>query len=160
VVSGNAAAPIWCGDWQWSEADSYAALSTYRTQAEAVAPHTRLTPFYGDIPACLGWSGAVNNPQRPLRVPHAPPILMTNSLRDVATPYQWAQNVARQLPTATLLTYDGAGHGNYLLSTCARAAIDAYLLTVRTPAPGTHCPAEWPTGEPTDVTHPDARTMR
>ncbi|MBP2328171.1 pimeloyl-ACP methyl ester carboxylesterase [Kibdelosporangium banguiense] len=152
--------PIWCSDWQWREANSYAALSTYRTQAEAVAPHTRLTPFYGDILACLGWSGAVNNPQRPLRVPHAPPILMTNSLRDVATPYQWAQNVASQLPTATLLTYDGTGHGNYQLSTCARAAIDAYLLTVRTPAPGTHCPAEWPTGESTDITHSNAPTMR
>jgi pimeloyl-ACP methyl ester carboxylesterase len=152
--------PIWCSDWQWREANSYAALSTYRTQAEAVAPHTRLTPFYGDILACLGWSGAVNNPQRPLRVSHAPPILMTNSLRDVATPYQWAQNVASQLPTATLLTYDGTGHGNYRLSTCARAAIDAYLLTVRTPAPGTHCPAEWPTGESTDITHSTAPAMR
>ncbi|MFD5825945.1 alpha/beta hydrolase [Lentzea sp. NPDC060358] len=152
--------PIWCGDWQWGEADSYAALSTYRAQAEAVAPHTRLTPFYEDVLACLGWTGAVNNPQRPLHVPHAPPILMTNSLHDVATPYEWAQNVARHLPTATLLTYDGTGHGNYLLSTCARAAIDTYLLTVRTPAPGTHCPAEWPTAEPAGTTYPNTPAVR
>ncbi|HEX7304507.1 alpha/beta hydrolase [Lentzea sp.] len=92
-----------------------------------------MTPFYEDILACLGWTGAVNNPQRPLHVPHAPPILMTNSLHDVATPYEWAQNVASQLPTAT-------------------------LLTVQTPAPGRHCPAEWPTGEPTDVTRSNAPT--
>ncbi len=74
---------------------------------------------------------------------------MTNGRYDVATPYPWATNVARQIPDAVLLTYDGVGHGSYSLSTCAGEAIDRYLLTPRTPPRGTHCPAE-----PPKATHP------
>jgi pimeloyl-ACP methyl ester carboxylesterase len=137
--------PIWCGDWKWNEVDSFAALSAYRKRSEVVAPHTRLSPFYTQLTGCLGWGGQVNNPQHRLHVTQAPPILMTNSIHDVATPYQWARSVAAQLPTSTLLAYDGTGHGTYRLSSCVRAAVDTYLLTLHTPAPGTHCPAEWPT---------------
>ncbi|MDT8914107.1 alpha/beta hydrolase [Amycolatopsis sp. PS_44_ISF1] len=137
--------PIWCGDWKWDEVDSLAALTSYRELSETVAPHTRLSPLYTQLTECLGWGGRVSNPQHRLHVTQAPPILMTNSVHDVATPYQWARSVAAQLPTSTLLTYDGTGHGDYRLSSCARAAIDTYLITLRTPAPGTHCPAEWPT---------------
>jgi hypothetical protein len=70
---------------------------------------------------------------------------MTNSRYDVATPYEWGTNLASQLPSATFLTYDGVGHGDYWLSPCARNAIDTYLLTLATPPKGTHCPAVFPT---------------
>jgi len=73
---------------------------------------------------------------------------MTNGIHDIATPYEWAQHVVQQLPTATLLTYDGTGHGDYTNSLCARDAIDKYLLTLQLPARGTHCAAEWPTTPP------------
>ena len=47
-----------------------------------------------------------------------------------------------------LLTYDGTGHGDYGNSGCARDAINAYLLDLKLPPPGTHCPAVWPTAPP------------
>jgi len=88
----------------------------------------------------------VTNPQHRLHVEGAPKLLVTNSRYDVATPYPWAVNVARQLGgQAAFLTYDGVGHGDYWRSPCARDAINTYLLTLKTPSPGTHCPVVWPT---------------
>jgi hypothetical protein len=87
----------------------------------------------------------VNNPPHRLKAsPDLPPILMTNSRYDVATPYEWGTSLADQLPSATFLTYDGVGHGDYWLSPCAQNAIDTYLLTLKTPPKGTHCPANFP----------------
>jgi hypothetical protein len=62
----------------------------------------------------------------------------------------WSSSPAREVcpcvaQAPTFLTYDGAGHGTYWLSPCARAAIDTYLVERRTPAKGTHCPAVFPT---------------
>jgi hypothetical protein len=88
----------------------------------------------------------VTNPPHRLKAsPQLPPILLTNSRYDIATPYEWGRDLAGQLPSATFLTYDGVGHGDYWLSPCARAAIDTYLVTRRTPPQGTHCPAVFPT---------------
>jgi pimeloyl-ACP methyl ester carboxylesterase len=151
----NSYQAIWCSDWSWPRIDDFAAVTRLRLKAEAVAPHMHLSPFFSDITSCLGWTGPVNNPQHQLRPQHAPPILMTNSVHDIATPYEWATNIATQLPTATLLTYDGTGHGDYGSSLCARDAIDKYLLTLRLPARGTHCAAEWPTTPPASTFGPD-----
>jgi pimeloyl-ACP methyl ester carboxylesterase len=150
-TSDNSYQAIWCSDWTWPNIDNFTALTQLREKSEAVAPHTHLSGFFSDVTNCLGWSGPLNNPQHQLRPRHAPPILMTNGIHDVATPYEWGANVATQLPTATLLTYDGTGHGDYGNSICARDAIDKYLLTLQLPAKGTHCPAEWPTTPPTST---------
>jgi pimeloyl-ACP methyl ester carboxylesterase len=147
-LEDNSYQSIWCSDWTWPRIDDFAALTDLRLKSEAVAPHTHLSPFFSDVTDCLGWTGPVSNPQHQLRPHHAPPILMTNGIHDIATPYEWAQHVVQQLPTATLLTYDGTGHGDYTNSLCARDAIDKYLLTLQLPARGTHCAAEWPTIPP------------
>ncbi|GAA4072403.1 hypothetical protein GCM10022214_30590 [Actinomadura miaoliensis] len=65
---------------------------------------------------------------------------MTNSRHDFVTTYRAATNVARQIPTATLLTYDGVAHVTYLNDPCSRTAIERNLRTLRTPPHGTHCP--------------------
>ncbi|WP_329067925.1 alpha/beta fold hydrolase [Amycolatopsis sp. NBC_01480] len=155
---GNSYQAIWCSDWRWPEVSDFASLSKLRENVEALAPHTHFSGFFSDITNCLGWTGPVSNPQHELHVTQAPPILMTNGLHDVATPYEWATNVAQQLPDTVLLTYDGTGHGDYGNSTCARDAIDTYLLTLARPAQGTHCAAEWPTGTaPQTGPHPVTR---
>jgi pimeloyl-ACP methyl ester carboxylesterase len=147
-LEDNSYQAIWCSDWTWPRIDSFPAVTDLRLKAEAVAPHTKVSDFFSDVTNCLGWTGPLNNPQHVLRPHHAPPILMTNGIHDVATPYEWGANVATQLPTATLLTYDGTGHGDYGNSLCARDAIDKYLLTLQLPPRGTHCAAEWPTTPP------------
>lgn len=81
-----------------------------------------------------------------LQVHGAPPLLMVGALHDPATPYVWQTDVAGQLPTATLLTYDGWGHGQYFKSLCVDDAIDDYLISMALPVKGTHCPAAPPAG--------------
>jgi pimeloyl-ACP methyl ester carboxylesterase len=144
----NSYQAIWCSDWTWPSINNFWSLSALRATSEAVAPHTHFSDFFSDVTNCLGWTGPLNNPQHRLRVRNAPPVLMTNGIHDVATPYEWALNVVTQIPTARLLTYDGTGHGDYGNSLCARDAINTYLLTLQLPARGTHCAAEWPTTPP------------
>jgi hypothetical protein len=67
------------------------------------------------------------------------------SAADVAAPHAWNVAVAQQISNSVLLTYDGVGHGQYTLSSCARAHVDRYLTDLVTPAPGTRCAAEYPT---------------
>ena len=138
--------PALCQDYQFN-LPSYAALARQERALARLAPVTRFSTIgWQDVVGCQNWPTKVTNPQHRLRVEGTPKLLVTNSRYDVATPYPWAVDVARQLgSTAAFLTYDGVGHGDYRRSPCARDAIDTYLLTLQTPNPGTHCPAVWPT---------------
>ncbi|UUU23734.1 alpha/beta hydrolase [Streptomyces sp. DSM 40750] len=139
--------PVMCQDYDFN-VPSYATLARYERKLARLAPVTRFSPLGWTVQTgCQDWPTEVTNPQRRLRVDGTPPILMTNSRFDPATPHSWGSNAARQIGhEAVFLTYDGVGHGDYWLSPCARDAIDTYLLTLKTPRKGTHCPAVWPTG--------------
>jgi hypothetical protein len=58
---------------------------------------------------------------------------------DPATPYAWAVSVSKELDRAVLLTHDGDDHVAYFSSACVRAAVQTYLVSGQTPAPGTVC---------------------
>ncbi|NKE57382.1 alpha/beta hydrolase [Lentzea sp. PSKA42] len=146
-LMGNSYQAIWCQDWKW-RVDGYRDLRAYRDQAAAVAPHTKLSPFWSDVTSCLGWPARVNNPQHRLSIRNTPTILIVKSAADVATPEAWNFAVARQIRNSVLLSYDGIGHGQYFRSTCAQGHIDKYLIDVVTPAPHTHCAAVYPTEPP------------
>ncbi|WP_086818639.1 alpha/beta hydrolase [Allokutzneria sp. NRRL B-24872] len=138
---------IWCQDWSW-RVNGAAEFRSMLKRLERVAPHTRLSPFWGDITSCLGWPAKVTNPQHRLAVKDAPPILMVTAKYDVATPRDWNLAAAKQIKNAVLLNYDGVGHGQFSRSKCARGHIETYLTSLRLPAPNTHCAAEWPTTPP------------
>ncbi|MGP4103824.1 alpha/beta fold hydrolase [Nonomuraea sp. KM90] len=112
--------------------------------SNAVAPTVRYNPMpMGDMPICQ--RHPVNNPQHRLRYTGSAPLLVGASLHDPSTPYVWSANVARQLGSkATLLTYEGWGHGIYGMTRCTTAAMDAYLISLTVPVQGTRCPAEEP----------------
>ncbi|MGW0708388.1 alpha/beta hydrolase [Streptomyces sp. NPDC002643] len=139
--------PVMCQDYDF-DVPSYATLARYERKLARLAPVTRLNSLaWTDLTGCQDWPAEVTNPPHRLRVDGTPPILVTNSRYDVATPHSWGSNAARQIGReAVFVTYDGVGHGDYWLSPCARDAIDTYLITLETPAKGTHCPAVWPTG--------------
>ena len=150
--------PVLCEDFDL-DVDSYQTLARFSEQLDDLAPHMRLnTLAWTDLTGCQNWPTELSNPQHPLRVVGAPPILVSNARYDPATPYSWAMNVASQIGSAAvLLTYDGVGHSTYRLSPCARGAIDLYLISLRTPPPGTRCPALFPNQPPTqgqNVTDP------
>ncbi|QMU74690.1 alpha/beta hydrolase [Streptacidiphilus sp. PB12-B1b] len=98
--------------------------------------------------ASLAWSGLTCAywPVKATGEPHtipargAAPILVVGTTRDPATPYAWAQALAAQLDSGTLLTYNGDGHTAYARgSSCVDTAVNTYLLTGRTPPKGTVC---------------------
>ncbi|QBJ91643.1 alpha/beta hydrolase [Streptomyces seoulensis] len=115
-------------------------------QVERALPQfEKASPVFGPS---LAWS-ALNCTYWPVRAtgePHrieargAAPIVVVGTTRDPATPYRWAQSLARQLSSGRLLTYEGDGHTAYGRgSSCVDSAIDTYLLHGTPPAPGKRC---------------------
>lgn len=93
---------------------------------------------YGNL-QCAYWPVKPKNPQGPLTVEGAPPILLVGGTNDPATPYAESQSVNRQISGSVLLTRQGNGHTSYDASTCAHGAEDAYLISLTVPAAGTTC---------------------
>jgi len=68
------------------------------------------------------------------------PILIVGTTRDPATPYKWAQSLAKIFEGSILITLDGDGHtGHGRGSTCVDSAVDRYLLTGFTPKSALFC---------------------
>ncbi|MFD3718382.1 alpha/beta hydrolase [Streptomyces sp. NPDC058674] len=89
---------------------------------------------------CTYWSVKATGTARKLTAKGAPPIVVVGTTRDPATPYKWAQALAGQLESGTLLTYDGDGHTAYGRgSDCVDTSINRYLLEGKAPEEGKKC---------------------
>jgi pimeloyl-ACP methyl ester carboxylesterase len=112
---------------------------------KALPAFEKASPVFGEGLAwaslnCAYWPvKAAGEPHR-MEARGAAPIVVVGTTRDPATPYRWAQSLARQLSSGRLLTYVGDGHTAYRRgSTCIDSAIDTYLLTGTPPAAGKRC---------------------
>ncbi|MER6626439.1 alpha/beta fold hydrolase, partial [Streptomyces sp. NPDC000931] len=107
----------------------------------------KVSPFFGgdevwSFLPCASWPDTELAPGD-LSAPLAPPILVVGTRHDPATPYVWAEELADQLATATLFTYEGGGHTAYTGGRpCVDGVVDAYLLDGVVPADGASCPGE------------------
>ncbi|MEU1042556.1 alpha/beta hydrolase [Streptomyces sp. NPDC005907] len=125
--------------------DLPAAFSGPDEVEKALPAFEKASPVFGEGLAwtslnCAYW------PVRPTGEPHrieakgAAPILVVGTTRDPATPYAWAEALADQLASGTLLTYDGDGHTAYGRgSACIDSAINRYLLQGAAPGKGKRC---------------------
>ena len=107
--------------------------------AKATVPEIARTLAWGNLP-CAVWFGHSPVAPAPAQSTTTAPILLVGTTYDPATPYWWAQALHQQLPTSTLLTFEGDGHtafGNG--SACIDRAITAYLVQGALPAPNTVC---------------------
>jgi pimeloyl-ACP methyl ester carboxylesterase len=141
ALNGSALA-IECLDWP-TPIRTLADLRHYQRLGRAVAPRMGgASQSWTILTGCAGWPAPVVNPPRPLHVRHAPTILITNATHDPSTAYPWALSLHRNLPSSVLVSREGDGHTTYLTRTPSRTrdAIDRYLVTTRTPAPGTVYP--------------------
>jgi pimeloyl-ACP methyl ester carboxylesterase len=94
---------------------------------------------YSSLP-CAFWKVPPVEQPHPVHAPGAPPILVIGTTRDPATPYVWAQALARQLSSGVLLTYNGDGHTAYIRhDSCVDAAVKSYLVDLQPPKPGITC---------------------
>ena len=123
-------------------ADREASPEELRVKEERFA---RAAPIFGPYLAwgeatCAEWPVAPRPAPRHFRAAGAAPILVVGTLRDPATPHEWAVGLAEQLESGVLLTWDGDGHTAYQRgSVCVDDVVDAYLLRGAVPRDGRRC---------------------
>ncbi|RBQ18036.1 alpha/beta hydrolase [Spongiactinospora rosea] len=133
---------LFCADFDMRIRD-YREYTRQLRHAKADAPDMEFNPSTLTVNSwCLSEPRPIPYPQRRLRAPGAPPILVVNSRNDPITGHAWAASVARQLGKAgRLLTYEGTGHTVYDRSDCTISTIDRYLIELKPPAYRASCPA-------------------
>ncbi|MFI6042326.1 alpha/beta hydrolase [Nocardia sp. NPDC051321] len=129
---------IVCSDWRFDIASQDQWTQLWREQNDNSAP-LRAHFAWGAGAMCSGWPIAPPNPAHRPQIVDGPPVLIMSSLHDPATPHEWALGVAKNTPRATLLTYQGWGHGVYDRSPCTTTAADQYLINLTIPQ--SSCPA-------------------
>jgi pimeloyl-ACP methyl ester carboxylesterase len=117
-------------------------LTTMRDQAaqlQAAAPVIGKYMAYGDT-FCANWPYQTRTERAEIHAKGAAPILVVGTTNDPATPYVWAQNLAKQLDKGQLVTYKGEGHTGYNKgSTCVNNAVDSYLVDGTVPKTDPMC---------------------
>jgi pimeloyl-ACP methyl ester carboxylesterase len=101
----------------------------------------RFAPFviWGSLP-CTFWPSKPKGEPKALSAAGAAPILVVGTTRDPATPYKWAQGLARELRSGVLLSLNGDGHTAYLQGNpCISQAVEKYLVNAAPPKDGTMC---------------------
>ncbi|MFJ4500483.1 alpha/beta hydrolase [Streptomyces sp. NPDC088864] len=89
---------------------------------------------------CAHWPVPPTGTAHRIEAEGAAPIVVVGTTRDPATPYAWAESLADQLSSGTLLTYEGDGHTAYGRgSDCVDTAINAYLLEGTPPPADKKC---------------------
>ncbi|VTR75281.1 alpha/beta hydrolase [Cellulomonas hominis] len=117
-------------------------VAEMRAQAaaiEAAAPTVGYFFSYGGV-ICAQWPVPEAGGLDDYAAQGADPILVIGTTNDPATPYAWAESLAKTLESGTLLTYEGEGHTAYGRSNaCIADAVDAYLIEGTVPEEGTRC---------------------
>jgi pimeloyl-ACP methyl ester carboxylesterase len=117
-------------------------VSAFVTAAKAAAttaPDFGAANEYGLLP-CAFWKVPPVEAPHPVHATGSPPILVIGTTKDPATPYVWAQALAKQLAKGVLLTFNGDGHTAGLRGDrCVDNAIRDYLESRTPPAAGTRC---------------------
>jgi pimeloyl-ACP methyl ester carboxylesterase len=120
-------------------------LETVSTFKKGVAEFTNRAPIFGPYLAyaglaCRYFPNLSSVEQIEVKSLKTKPILIVGTTRDPATPYKWAQSLAKIFEGSILITLDGDGHaGHGRGSTCVDSAVDRYLLTGATPKSELFC---------------------
>jgi len=116
-----------------------AQMRAYAADIEKAAP--TVGEFFGySGTICAQWPEPYVGGLSDYSAKGAPPIVVIGTTNDPATPYAWAQSLAKQLSSGVLVTHVGEGHGVYGLGNqCVDNAVDNYFLDGTAPAAGTRC---------------------
>lgn len=126
-----------CVDYAYN--DDPATMRAQAAQIEAEAPTIGKYMAYGDI-GCANWPHKFTGKRAEIHAAGAAPILVIGTTNDPATPYVWAQSLAKQLDSGHLVTYRGEGHTAYNKSnSCVNNAVDSYLISGTVPASDPKC---------------------
>lgn len=104
-----------------------------------------VAPTWGESMAqasisCEEWPVKSGVAPAPIKAEGAGPIVVVGTTRDPATPYEWAQKLAKELADGRLVTFDGDGHTAYMRSNdCVTDAVDGFLVKGKAPEDGLRC---------------------
>jgi pimeloyl-ACP methyl ester carboxylesterase len=149
------------GEGLYALADSYRSFGGYTVYAAvecADSPHPAgspafaafaselagLSPRFGaavanELLPCAFWPVPPTGEPGDVLAPGAPAVLVIGNTGDAATPYRQAVEVAGNLESGVLLTYQGEGHTSYGKSPCVDNAVADYLIDLTPPAAGMTC---------------------
>ncbi len=96
-------------------------------------------PIANELLPCAFWPAPPGPVPQAVTASGAPPMLVIGTTGDPATPYSYAEAVAKTLEQATLLTHVGEGHTATFQSDCVLALVTDYLHNLTLPAAGTRC---------------------
>ncbi|MCL2467693.1 MAG: alpha/beta hydrolase [Micrococcales bacterium] len=92
------------------------------------------------IDSCADWPVPLVGPLDSYEAKGAPPIVVIGTTNDPATPYAWAQSLAKTLDSGVLVTFEGEGHAAYLRGTeCVQTAVDDFVVDGKVPKDGLMC---------------------
>ena len=112
---------------------------------EEAANLDKASPTFGKIMgysglSCKYWPFPATGKPAPISAAGAGPILVVGTTGDPATPYEWAQTMAKQLDSGVLVTWKGDGHTAYgRANECLTQTVDDYFVDGKVPAAGTTC---------------------
>lgn len=122
-----------------AQPQDYAAMQALGQEFAQKAPTWGPFLVYGSV-TCAEWPVPATGQPEKISADGADPIVVIGTTRDPATPYEWAQQLAAQLSSGTLITYDGDGHTAYMRSNaCVDNAVDAYFLKGTPPKKDLRC---------------------
>ena len=85
--------------------------------------------YFAGLP-CKYWKAEPQLPPMPLKDIDTTPVLVIGVTNDPATPYEWAQDLAKVFVNGKLLTLNGDGHtGHNQGNDCVDSVVDSYFLT-------------------------------
>ena len=90
--------------------------------------------------ACSKWPVRNGARSTAIHAKGAPPIVVVGTTRDPATPLSWAQALAAELDSGTLITRNGDGHTGFQQGNdCVDEAVERWLVAGTRPQPDLHC---------------------
>jgi len=103
------------------------AFKQWAISVGTAAPHVGLQNTAAQSFA-LAWPTPIR-PAHPITATTAPPLLITATRHDPATPYAWATDMQAALGNGSyLVTYEGDGHGNGSIDLCLGDAAATFLI--------------------------------
>lgn len=118
--------------------------STEASLREEEAKFVAVAPTLGQQMAydtsCETWPFKATRVRGPINARGSAPILVVGTTNDPATPYVWAQELAKQLENGHLISYRGEGHTAYNKSnSCVNNAVDIFFLRGSVPKSDPKC---------------------
>jgi len=126
-----------CLDYKSSDTD--ASMRTEAAELDRVAPTFGPEMSYGGT-SCNKWPFKSTRERGPIAAKGSAPIVVVGTTNDPATPYVWAQNLAKELQHGYLITHKGEGHTAYNKSnSCVNTAVDDFFISNAVPLTDPHC---------------------